>query len=73
MYLHYSIAPTTTEALIIFVGRTFMFPVNRSPYPVLSAMVSQLFPLHASLQACGRQDFASAMETAGKFWRDQFR
>jgi hypothetical protein len=31
-------------------------------------MVSQLFPLRDYLQACGSQDFTSALETAGNFW-----
>lgn len=45
------------------VRRTSMFSVHISPYPLLSAIVSQLFPARDYLQNCGNQRFASALET----------
>jgi hypothetical protein len=44
------------------VGKDFIFLIDVSPCPVLSAIVPQLFPLHDH-QICGRQNVASALET----------
>jgi hypothetical protein len=45
------------------VGSAFPSPVDISPCRVLSTIVSQLFPSRHHLSVCGRQDFASALET----------
>jgi hypothetical protein len=44
------------------VGQVFLAHVFTS-HTVLSAIVSQVFPLHHYLYICSRQDFASALET----------
>ena len=56
---------TATQACIAprTVARAFLFPVATSQRPVLSAIVSQLFPSHDYLQICGRQDISSTLET----------
>jgi hypothetical protein len=41
-------------------GRPFLYPVDTSLCPTLSAIVSQLFPARDRLYICGRQELASA-------------
>jgi hypothetical protein len=45
------------------VGRTVLFPVDRRACTLLSATMSQRFPISSYLETCGRQEFASAPET----------
>jgi hypothetical protein len=45
------------------VRRVFLLPVDFSSRPTLPATVSQLLALYDHLQICGRQNFASALET----------
>ena len=45
------------------VWRHFLLPIHTNTYPVLSAVLLQLFAPHNHLQLCGRKHFTSAMET----------
>jgi len=45
--------------------RAFLFPVDRSPFNMLSAILSKLLAPCCHFYVCGRQDFISALETAG--------
>jgi hypothetical protein len=47
-------------SIFLTVGRAFLFPIDISPYPVLPAIVSQMFPPRDNLYICGCQDFVSA-------------
>jgi hypothetical protein len=44
-------------------GMRFSLTIDCSPCPVLSTIVSQLFPPHNHLQTCGHQEFASVLQT----------
>jgi hypothetical protein len=55
-----------TEALIMSCDE-LSYPLLIFPYPVLSAIVSRLFPRRDHLYICSRQHFISALETDASF------
>jgi hypothetical protein len=50
------------------LGRTFLFPVDISSCPALSAILSQLFSPLNPRQNCGRLDIPTALETEDNRW-----
>jgi len=47
------------------VKRSFLFPVDRSPFNTLSTTLSKLLAPCYKFYVCGRQYFISALETIG--------